>query len=532
MSRNLVSSLNRMAREIERSQRAASRSLASKQRELERARRSLEREAIAERKEALRQYVEDRIADVQDDNEALDERIQELHGVLRAGLDEASFPTFDALIKEPIEPALSLDHIPPELSEPQLAQFEPAKPSAVVGWIPFVKKRHERRMADARQRFAEARKRCLASNQERLSFIEKARSDHALAVETVHRDVAEHNDSIRNGQQFLSEGNPEFCSQHYAFVLSTQIYPEGFELKYKTSYSKDSLQLMVEVDLPSMEAIIPTVKAFKYVKSSDTVTETPRAEKERKSLYAQVVAQIVLRSLSRLFTADYLTLVDTIVLNGMIEAINPGTGRIARTCVVSVRTTRDTFETVDLVLADPIAVLQTFKASFSKNPAEMSPVRPILEFSMIDPRFIQEGQVLAELDQRTNLMDLSPSEFESLITNLFTKMGLETRQTQASRDGGVDCVAYDPRPIFGGKVVIQAKRYKDTVGVSAVRDLFGTMQNEGASKGILVTTSGYGKAAFDFAAGKPLELLGGANLLALLLDHAGLDARIVMPEQR
>ena len=38
-----------------------------------------------------------------------------------------------------------------------------------------------------------------------------------------------------------------------------------------------------------------------------------------------------------------------------------------------------------------------------------------------------------------------------------------------SRDGGVDCVAYDTRPIFGGKVVIQAKRYKNTVGVSAVR---------------------------------------------------------------
>jgi restriction system protein len=32
-----------------------------------------------------------------------------------------------------------------------------------------------------------------------------------------------------------------------------------------------------------------------------------------------------------------------------------------------------------------------------------------------------------------------------------------------------------------------------------VRDLFGTMQNEGASKGILVTTSEYGKAAFEFA---------------------------------
>jgi restriction system protein len=35
--------------------------------------------------------------------------------------------------------------------------------------------------------------------------------------------------------------------------------------------------------------------------------------------------------------------------------------------------------------------------------------------------------------------------------------------------------------------------------------------NEGASKGILVTTSGYGKSAFEFANDKPLELLDGAN---------------------
>lgn len=128
-------------------------------------------------------------------------------------------------------------------------------------------------------------------------------------------------------------------------------------------------------------------------------------------------------------------------------------------------------------------------------------------------------------------MDLNPSEFELLITNLFAAMGLDTRLTRPSRDGGVDCVAYDPRPIFGGKVVIQAKRYKNTVGVSAVRDLFGTVQNEGASKGILVTTSGFGKATFDFAAGKPLELLDGSNLLYLLQQHAKVDAKIVMPAE-
>jgi restriction system protein len=157
-------------------------------------------------------------------------------------------------------------------------------------------------------------------------------------------------------------------------------------------------------------------------------------------------------------------------------------------------------------------------------------VRPVIEFDMADPRFIKETDVLAGLDDRPNLMELTPGEFEGLITNLFARMGLETKLTQASRDGGVDCVAYDIRPIFGGKVVIQAKRYKNTVGVSAVRDLFGTMQNEGATKGILVTTSGYGQASHDFANGKPLELIDGQNLLYLLQEHANLVAKIEPPD--
>lgn len=234
--------------------------------------------------------------------------------------------------------------------------------------------------------------------------------------------------------------------------------------------------------------------------------------------------------LSELLRADEATTADTVVLNGHVHTTDERTGRPIHPCLVTVRTTRDQFLALDLRNVDPVACLKGLSASLSRSPAELTPVRPVLEFDMVDPRFVQEADVLSTLETRPNLMDLSPKEFESLITNLFEKMGLETRLTQPSRDGGVDCVAYDPRPIFGGKVVIQAKRYKDTVGVSSVRDLFGTMQNEGASKGILVTTSGYGQASHEFANGKPLELLDGGNLLYLLHENAGIDARIEVPE--
>jgi restriction system protein len=160
----------------------------------------------------------------------------------------------------------------------------------------------------------------------------------------------------------------------------------------------------------------------------------------------------------------------------------------------------------------------------------VQPVKPIVEFDMVDKRFVDQSDILADLESRPNLMDLNPFEFENLIANLFDQMGLESKLTRSHRDGGVDVVAFDTRPVLGGKVVIQAKRYRHAVGVSAVRDLYGTMLNEGANKGILATTSGYGPDAFEFAKDKPIELMDGGQLL-YLLDQVGVKARIIFPEE-
>jgi restriction system protein len=149
---------------------------------------------------------------------------------------------------------------------------------------------------------------------------------------------------------------------------------------------------------------------------------------------------------------------------------------------------------------------------------------------MTDKRFVEYGDVLAGLETRPNLMELNPWEFENLVSNLFTKWGLDTKLTRSTKDGGVDAIAFDTRAFLGGKFIIQAKRYKNTVGVSAVRDLYGTMLNEGANKGILVTTSGYGPDAFNFAKDKPIELIDGGQLL-YMLDQVGIQAKIIMPEE-
>jgi restriction system protein len=242
------------------------------------------------------------------------------------------------------------------------------------------------------------------------------------------------------------------------------------------------------------------------------------------------VTGIALRTLHEVFEADQENHLAVVTFNGFVRTIDRATGRDITPTLVSVRATEENFSQIQLHRVDKQTCLRNLGAQVSPQPTELMAVKPIVEFNMVDKRFVDQSDILTGLDSRPNLMDLSPTEFEHLVSNLFQKMGLETKLTRSSRDGGVDAVAFDTRPVLGGKVVIQAKRYKNPVGVSSVRDLYGTMINEGANKGILVATSKYGPDAFEFVKDKPVELIDGGGLL-YLLEQIGVRARIVLPQE-
>jgi restriction system protein len=193
------------------------------------------------------------------------------------------------------------------------------------------------------------------------------------------------------------------------------------------------------------------------------------------------------------------------------------------------------FQRLNLAQIDLKTCFRSLKGISGGRLTDFSPVRPVISLDKNDPRFVAAYAVADSLDQKTNLAAMDWLDFENLIRELFekefSKDGGEVKITQASRDGGVDAIAFDPDPIRGGKIVIQAKRYTNTVGVSAVRDLFGTVHNEGAIKGILVTTSDYGPDAYEFAKDKPLALLSGSELLYVLERH-GHHARIDLKEAK
>jgi restriction system protein len=499
-------------------------------------------EKDAQRREAVR-LVNEGVGEAARRNAGLAQTLAGLSSLLSATLAVDDYVDFESLKDSTDLPEFDPGPLGMPLARPSHETPElqlPPPLTAVHRLVPGAKKRHEEQVAaqefahqhavaEAEAAHAQALRRHEEAERDRETKLAKARAEHEEAVKLLREEVAQQHERVDALKKRFDDSQPEAVSAYFDHVLKRSAYPAGFPKGYRLAFVPESKQLVVEYELPAFD-IVPAVASYKYVKASGTITESWAPLGQRKALYASVVAQTAIRTLHELFEADRTEKLETVAFNGWVNAIDKATGKAIRPHLITVRSTRDAFQELDLSRVDPLACLKALNASVSKSPAELVPVRPIVDFNMVDPRFVQEADVLSTLDQRPNLMELTPGEFEALITNLFEKMGLETRLTQASRDGGVDCVAYDPRPIFGGKVVIQAKRYKNTVGVSAVRDLFGTMQNEGASKGILVTTSGYGKASFDFADGKPMELLSGSNLLYLLAEYAGLEAKIEVPE--
>lgn len=518
-------------REYARQQRAAQHAQAvyyrqqqAARREAERAMKAAERAAVADARESKRLYAEARASEVAADNADLQARIGELDGLLTATLSVDDHVDLERLKRRPQHPPFNPGALGTPLPPPEWAAFMPAAPTG-ISKVFGGKAKHEQQLAAAQTAFGQAQAAHAAAETDRQRRLAVQHADYLQRCQTAEAEIAAHNAEIDRFAAAFAAAEPTAVVDYFGLVLGNSVYPDTFPHRYRLAYVPESRQLVVEYTLPTLD-VIPAVREFRYVKTRDDVTTLARPAKEIRERYTSVVTQMTLRTVHELFEADRGHIIDTVVFNGLVDTTDPSTGKETRPCLVTVRTTRETFIELNLAKVDPAACLQHLSASVSKRPEELAPVRPVLEFDMVDKRYVDEVDVLSDLDQRPNLLKLTPTEFESLIQNLFTKMGLDTKQTRPSRDGGVDCVAYDHRPIFGGKVVIQAKRYRHTVDVSAIRDLFGTVQNEGASKGIIVTTSGYGPASYEFASGKPLELLDGSNLLHLLAEHAGMNARI------
>lgn len=127
------------------------------------------------------------------------------------------------------------------------------------------------------------------------------------------------------------------------------------------------------------------------------------------------------------------------------------------------------------------------------------------------------------------VMSASPAFFERLVLDLLVAMGYGSNRAQASKalgrtgDGGVDGVIQEDK--LGLDVVyVQAKRYarQNVVGRPLVQAFIGSLIGQGATRGVMLTTSRYSKDAIEYARSMQQHkviLIDGAQLTQLMIEH-------------
>ena len=140
--------------------------------------------------------------------------------------------------------------------------------------------------------------------------------------------------------------------------------------------------------------------------------------------------------------------------------------------------------------------------------------------------FILLVWVIAEIKKRTDrrrldktdtvhdIRRMSWHEFELLAAEAFRRSGYAVEETGgAVADGGVDLVLYKD----GEQTLVQCKHWRDRqVGVRVVRELYGVMHDQGATRGMVVCFGEFSQEAQDFAERNGIELMGGRELHRLI----------------
>ena len=126
-------------------------------------------------------------------------------------------------------------------------------------------------------------------------------------------------------------------------------------------------------------------------------------------------------------------------------------------------------------------------------------------------RYAQAG--IADIDK------LSGKEFEQYLEVFFKKLGYQVQRTPYQGDYGADLILQQGNK----KTVVQAKRYKRSVGVKAVQEAVASKDYYRCDKAMVVTNSYFSRQAQTLAKANQVELWDRDALVSRLLSSNETD---------
>jgi restriction system protein len=495
-------------RRQQRQHEAQQRALRAAQQESDRAHRAAVRAQVRGQREALHAYQQGREAEAAARTNELEAQGAGLECVLREVLATPPF-RLEQLMQQIAVPPFAPGPLSVPVAMPQPSAYQVQSPGGLRALSPAARKEHQLACQRAQDRFEQDCRAAAQAEERRQQQLAAYYRQYQVWADGERQKIIDHNGQVKLIGHQMASGDADAVSEYFAAALYASAgWPESFPRRARTAWGPEEKHLLVDWELPDF-SVVPAISRFRYIKSDDRETQIPRPAGERKSLYRNALAQSALAVLAEIFRAEHGRMVNVVTINGFVSGADPATGRRNKVFLLTVNVGRQAFARLELARIDSVSCLEGLRGQLSSRPESLVPVHPT-RLAVAVESYDDSAST------SSSLLEMDPVDFEGLVAALFKAMGMEVMTTARSGDGGVDIRAMDPDPIRGGKLIIQVKRYSSTLPPAPVRDLYGTLLHEGATKGILVTTADLGPSAQEFAGGKPLTLIGGGQLVDLL----------------
>ena len=109
--------------------------------------------------------------------------------------------------------------------------------------------------------------------------------------------------------------------------------------------------------------------------------------------------------------------------------------------------------------------------------------------------------------------------FEEFLLEHFKHLGYTGYLTPRNENYGADLIIQKEEI----KVVVQAKRWKNNVGVDAIQQVSGAIKHYNADKGLVVTNSSFTKSAYELANSNEIELWDRVKLIEVMDKSKGIE---------
>ena len=127
----------------------------------------------------------------------------------------------------------------------------------------------------------------------------------------------------------------------------------------------------------------------------------------------------------------------------------------------------------------------------------------------------RKRKLLDDQQDVDSIKALGWKEFEELVAEAYRRQGFRVIENCFGPDGGVDVKLIKDNQT----ILMQCKQWRSkNVGVAVIREMFGVLTAENASKVVIICCGGFTRDASSFAEGKPIELIGGVELLSIVKD--------------